>query len=58
MTVKQFVEAIHKAWEADPFLSATRIKCVKCRNGNFFVKLVDKTIVSVYLTEEGKIVFF
>ena len=58
MTVKQFVEAIHQAWNADPFLSGTAIKHVKCRNGNFFVKLVDKTTVAVYLTEEGKIVFF
>ena len=62
MTVKQFVEAIHKTWENDPFLSAATITGVHCRmrygRMMFFVRLEDHSTVSVYLTEEGKIVFF
>ena len=62
MTVKQFVNAVYAAWENDPFLSAVAITDVRCRfyagTLYFYVKCEDKTTTSVYLEEDGRIIFF
>jgi hypothetical protein len=62
MTMKQFVNAIHEAWNKDIFLSMVAIHSVRCRmyagELYFYVKLQDGTTTSVYTTEEGEIVFF
>lgn len=62
MTVKQFVEAVHKAWEDHPFLSGTKIAAIKYSRSynmeNFSVKCEDKTSFTVIITEDEKIFFF
>ena len=55
MTMKQFVNAIHEAWNKDIFLSMVAIHSVRCRmyagELYFYVKLQDGTTTSVYTTE-------
>lgn len=61
MTVKQFVEAVHKAWAEDPFLSGTPIVSVKCYRCHgfeyFYVELADKTSSTIFMMEDGRIAF-
>ena len=55
MTVKEFVEAIHKAWNDDFFLSATPIKKIRCRtyNGVLDVTVLTKDGGYIVLFDEG-----